>query len=121
MESSAAAADPTHTTPSERVWEINCYLSTEQGLLPDPLELDRAMIACGAILANIGGVMSLGTVREEISPGRVATTRILVKWQSFTPRMQGVVAPVLTAPEPASAEPEAAAASANGNGESQGD
>lgn len=103
------APDPTHTTPKERVWEINCFIATEQGLLPDPGEVERCMIEVGAVLQRIGGVMSLATLREEISPGRVVTTKILVKWQSFVPKMSGVMTP----------EPEAEAGAepvANGNG-----
>lgn len=120
MESSVAAPDPTHTTPSVRVWEINCYLATQQGeLIPDPVELERAMVACGAVLQNIGGVMSLVAAREEIVPGRTVTTKILVKWESFVPKVQGAATQPLApppAPAPVPAEPEAAAASSNGAG-----
>jgi predicted component of type VI protein secretion system len=119
MESATVPADPTHTTPSERVWEINCYLATQTGeLIPDPVELERAMVACGAVLQNIGGVMSMAAAREEISPGRVATTRILVRWHSFAPKVQGAAAQAVaqSVPEPVE-EPEVAAA-ANGNGAS---
>lgn len=105
------APDPTHTTPSERIWEINCFLATEQGLIPDPGEVERAMIECGAILQRIGGVMSLASVREEVAPGRLVTTKLLVRWQSFVPKMSGV----LVQPEP-EIDP-AAEISANGNGD----
>lgn len=112
MESSTIpTADPTHTTPSERVWEINCYLATTTGeLIPDPVELERAMVACGAILERIGGVMSLIAAREEIAPGRLVTTKILVRWNSFAPKVQGTVTP----PAVDAVEEEPAAASQNG-------
>lgn len=88
-------AAPPHraTKPSERVWEIDCFVPTEHGLLADPLEVDRGMAEVGAILRRIGGVVSLASLREEIEPGRVVTTKILVRHQTFVPLMSGVTTP----------------------------
>lgn len=99
MESSTAQADPTITKASQRVWEVNCYLPTEQGLIPDPAELERSMVELGGILSRIGGVVSIASVRKEITPGRVVTTGLLVRWDSFVPKVQ------MVAPESEEAEP----------------
>jgi hypothetical protein len=116
----ATLPDPTVTTPKERIWYIDCYVRAQDGtLIPDPAEVERAMIAAGNVLSLIGGVMSIASVREEIEPGRVVTTRMMVRWQSFVPKVSGVVTdsptaePVAEAPTPP-ADPEPS--SSNGTG-----
>lgn len=106
-------------TPSKRTWIVQCFfrnavtgemLRDEQTaqLVPDHQEVTAAFIEARAILRRQGGVMSIGTKREEIvgEPGRVETTELLFRHETFAP---------IVPSDPPTVEP-----SSNGNGNGNG-
>jgi hypothetical protein len=105
------------TKPSERVWEVDCFVVDHaQGIvLPDPVAVRESMFEVQAILTRLGGVVQIGSKRDENypSPGQVSTTKLLFRWQSFAPISPPEDAAV--PPAPPEAEP-AAVPSTNGDG-----
>ncbi len=106
------------TKPSERTWTVPCFFRNQEtgeflrdpdtgALIPDHQETAAAYAEARAILRRTGGVMQVGTKREEVEPGRIETTELLFRHQAFVPIVQEP-APAAATEEPA--EPEAAAA-----------
>lgn len=78
-----------------RQWEHEVESEIPEGLIPDGpaldvprgslQELDALMAEAVHILDRIGGVISIGAVREEIAPGLWETDRFVFKWESYAP------------------------------------
>lgn len=73
-------------TPAERVWTVPCFVRADSGeLLRDPGQVREAMLELAGILMRIGGMVQMVTRREEISPGAIETTEVIVRWRSYAP------------------------------------
>lgn len=91
---------PPHQKPSERVWSRRTIREGPLGIEPDDEALAAALLQCEGIMANIGGILTIGAERTELPDGRILTTQLVFKHQAFAP-----VTPAPDAEGPA-AEPE---------------
>lgn len=66
--------------PSTRQWVIEAPSEEEIGA-----QLARVLVDVAAVLARIGGVVAIGSDREEIAPDIFRTVRVVVRWESFAP------------------------------------
>ncbi len=98
------------SVPAERTWIVDSYVVDRDGnYLPDPQSVAIAMAELQAILTRVGGVATLATRRQEISPGRTETLALVIRWRSFVPMEKAQEAPEheqeTDAPESAPAPP----------------
>lgn len=103
------------SVPAERIWIVDHFVTKDDGLggteyIPDPAAVNNGMLEIGAILSRVGGVVTLATRRQEISPGRVETVATVVRWRSFVPLERAQEAPPAEQEYPPSGDPDPAAA-----------
>lgn len=89
--------------PAERIWRIPCYVKDEQGqYIADQQAVAIAMGEAQAILFRLGGVIQIGTVREDVvEPDGfklTITTMMIIRHQRFVPKVEPS-APAAPAPE----------------------
>lgn len=81
--------------PQEKVWRVEAVVRADNGeILRDPVAVREGMLELGAILSRVGGTAALVAERNEVEPGRVETTAIIVRYRTFSPIVTRVEEPL---------------------------
>lgn len=97
----------THLPPKQRKWVVE---ADEAGEL-DQEEILQALVEAATIVHRVGGVVMVGSVRQELPPdswgvgveGVYGTTHLVLKWESYAPAQRLEQPAPVEEPEPVAA------------------